>query len=143
MSELELYFLLKLDTIVSAAGILAFLTGFAVCAFTIAFFVFYADAEEHLERVREAKANNRPVYSIDKMAYDIRELSKRMIKRILPFFIIFCLIRIAVPTTKEMVIIKVLPKVLANEQIQELPDNVLEFINGWLKEYTPVKENLK
>lgn len=29
------------------------------------------------------------------------------------------------------------PPVVNNEQVQEIPKNVLDFVNGWLKENTP------
>ena len=31
----------------------------------------------------------------------------------------------------------VVPPVVNNEQVQEIPKNVLDFVNGWLKENTP------
>lgn len=33
----------------------------------------------------------------------------------------------------------VVPPVVNNEQVQEIPKNVLDFVNGWLKENTPNK----
>lgn len=37
----------------------------------------------------------------------------------------------------------VVPPVVNNEKIQELPENVLDFVNGWLKENTIKKDNKK
>nr|DAL31742.1 MAG TPA_asm: hypothetical protein [Caudoviricetes sp.] len=36
----------------------------------------------------------------------------------------------------------VVPPVVNNEKVQEIPNNVLDFVNGWLKENTP-KERSK
>jgi len=45
------------------------------------------------------------------------------------------------PNTKEMAAIILIPKVVnsvaANEKLKELPDNVLDLANAWLKELSP------
>jgi len=41
-----------------------------------------------------------------------------------------------IPTTKQMAIIYVVPKVVNNENLKELPNNVLKFVNGYLLELT-------
>lgn len=48
-----------------------------------------------------------------------------------------------VPTTKEMCAIKVLPAIINNEDMQELPNKVVDLANEWLEELKPQKENEK
>ena len=47
--------------------------------------------------------------------------------------IIFALTALFTPTTKEMAAIIVVPKIINNEQVKELPDNVLDLANEWIK----------
>ena len=50
------------------------------------------------------------------------------------------------PTTKQMIAIITIPKIVNNEQIQEMPDNALRLINQKLKEWaeeTQILENPK
>lgn len=46
------------------------------------------------------------------------------------------------PTKEIATAMFVVPPVVNNEKIQEIPDNVLDFVNGWLKENAP-KEHSK
>lgn len=48
-----------------------------------------------------------------------------------------------IPTTKEMVAILVVPKIANNEKIQQLPDNLLNLVNDWIKELEPKKDTAK
>lgn len=41
------------------------------------------------------------------------------------------------PTKEIATAMFVVPPVVNNEKVQELPQNVLDFVNGWLKENTP------
>lgn len=43
------------------------------------------------------------------------------------------------PTTKEMAAIIILPKLSQNETLQQLPDNILNLANEWIKELSPKK----
>ena len=40
-----------------------------------------------------------------------------------------------IPTTKEAVAIYMIPKIANNEQIQQLPDNAMKFLNGKFEEW--------
>lgn len=42
-----------------------------------------------------------------------------------------------IPTTKQLAVILVAPKVINNEQVQKLPNQVLELANEWLEELKP------
>lgn len=44
---------------------------------------------------------------------------------------------IFIPTTKEMCAIKAIPIIANNEQIQELPNKVIELANEWIDELKP------
>lgn len=49
-------------------------------------------------------------------------------------------LKIFTPEKETLIAMYIIPKIAVNEQIQELPDNILEFINTWVKEQT---EDLK
>ena len=42
-----------------------------------------------------------------------------------------------VPTTKEMCAIKLVPMIANDEQVQELPNKVVDLANEWLDELKP------
>lgn len=46
-----------------------------------------------------------------------------------------------IPTTKEMCAIKVLPVIANNDEVQQLPNKVVELANEWIDELKPNKEN--
>ena len=51
--------------------------------------------------------------------------------------IAFCVVGRGLSPTKEIATaMVVVPPVVKNEQVQEIPKNVLDFVNGWLKENT-------
>ena len=43
------------------------------------------------------------------------------------------------PTTKQMATILVAPKIINNEQVQQIPDRVIGLANEWLEELSPKK----
>ena len=48
---------------------------------------------------------------------------------------------IFVPTTKEMCAIKVIPTIVNNEQVQEMPDKIMDLANEWITELSPNKDS--
>lgn len=46
-----------------------------------------------------------------------------------------------IPTTKEYCAIKVIPAIANNQQVQELPNKVIELANEWMEELKPKKDN--
>lgn len=58
----------------------------------------------------------------------------------LPLAFIFLLIGVLTPTTKEMAAILVLPKIINNQKVQQLPDKVLDLANEWIEELSPKKD---
>ena len=51
----------------------------------------------------------------------------------------FSLVACLTPTTKEAAAIIVIPVIANNEQVQELPNKILELGNDWLEELKPKK----
>lgn len=47
-------------------------------------------------------------------------------------FIISLFFTIAVPNTKQAAVVYCLPKIVNNEQVQKLPDNLLRLANRWI-----------
>ncbi|GAF94385.1 unnamed protein product, partial [marine sediment metagenome] len=71
------------------------------------------------------------------------EYGKKWLKISLLFFVLGGLIvfsNIFIPTTKEMCAIKAIPVIVNNEQVQELPNKVVELANDWIDELKPNKE---
>ena len=53
-----------------------------------------------------------------------------------------CIVGKSLSPTKEIATAMfVVPPVVNNEQVQEIPKNVLDFVNGWLKENTPKEQS--
>ena len=64
---------------------------------------------------------------------------KRLALKIaLPIILVTSILLAATPSTKEMAAIYLIPKIVNNEQVQQLPNNALEFLNselrGWIKD---------
>lgn len=78
--------------------------------------------------------------SKDKGAF--KELSEyttsiaKWFKRAVITFVCLILTCIFAPTKEIATAMFVVPPVVNNEKVQELPQNVLDFVNGWLKENT-------
>ena len=47
-----------------------------------------------------------------------------------------------IPTTKEMCAIKLVPMIVNDEQVQELPNKVVDLANEWIDELKPKKEEI-
>lgn len=58
-------------------------------------------------------------------------------KRAIITFVCLLLTCILTPTKEIATAMFVVPPVVNNEKVQEIPQNVLDFVNGWLKENTP------
>lgn len=76
------------------------------------------------------------------IAYDFNaeKIVPAMKKLLIVFISVFavCVIGKNLAPTKEIATAMfVVPPVVNNEKVQEIPKNVLDFVNGWLKENTP------
>jgi hypothetical protein len=49
-------------------------------------------------------------------------------------FCIFMAFNVIIPTTKQAAIVYCLPKIVNNEQVQKIPDNLLKLTNSWIDE---------
>ena len=59
----------------------------------------------------------------------------------IPLLIISILGLLLIPTTKEMISVLVVPKIVANERIQGIPDKFLTLADEWMEEMRPKKES--
>jgi len=64
---------------------------------------------------------------------------------IIMFFLFFLIpaARIFVPSTKEMCAIKVIPVIVNNENVQELPNEIVGLAREWIEELKPKKGDTK
>ena len=62
----------------------------------------------------------------------------RLLKYTVPSFILAVLLAVFVPNTKQAAGIYIIPRLAANQQIQELPKAILDYVSGWLQANTPV-----
>jgi TRAP-type C4-dicarboxylate transport system permease small subunit len=131
MTGFEIYLILQLNSIILVLAL--------ICAFLVIYGLVSIVAD-NIQRSILLESPHRD---------DIADSSARWKKHrarakfILPLGVIFFLLALFIPTTKEYVVIKVVPKIVNNEQVQELPDNLMRFINNWLKENTKESEGRK
>jgi len=69
----------------------------------------------------------------------------RLFKRYCPpLAVIFILLAVFVPNTKQACTIYVVPKIINNEQVQQIPDKLLELgnkqLDEWIEEFKDVKK---
>lgn len=113
MNYLLLYFILRLDVLSSTIFAVAVVTGIL---FAIALLCFMLNPED----MPGAKL--------------IRDASKPWLKGLgIPFVIAIFLI-IMIPDTKQAAVIYCLPKIVNNEQVQKIPEKLLDLSNTWLDE---------
>lgn len=71
-----------------------------------------------------------------------RERGKKAFQQLLPFtllcFVLLCGAML-IPSSKEYCAIKAIPVIVNNEQVQELPNKVVELANEWINELKPSK----
>ena len=70
---------------------------------------------------------------------EYRDFKKVFQWSILPAILagLFC---VAIPTTKEMAAILVVPKIVNNQKVQAMPDKVLDLANAWLEKLKPAEK---
>jgi len=75
-----------------------------------------------------------------------KQEAKEHIRKALPtliVFFVFAIGNIFIPSTKEMCAIKIIPRIVNNEQVQELPNKIVELANEWIEELKPKSEDEK
>jgi hypothetical protein len=119
MTGTEMYWLLMLDNISTMFVILCFVSGFAIVV--VSALVLCATEDMGWE--------------------DVKPFAKPFYVIAVPLFIITCIAATMLPTTKQMAAIIVVPKIINNETVQELPAKLLELGVDWIEELKPdVKE---
>ena len=125
MSSLGLYFLLMLDSLKQMLMTISIIATIAlVVCLIIMFIAFLVKVDEGDEK--------------EKCAFVI----KGTLRVFWPVFIVWLLVFTPyhfIPTTKQMAVIYVAPKIINNEAVQKLPVNILKLTNEWLEELSPEK----
>ena len=113
MTGWEIYWITRLDGIRILAGV----SIIVIFAISVIYMIFKDDEYRYGKKEKEYTA-----------------FLWKYLKKILPVFMIPILLLVLTPTTKEMFAIKILPKIINNEKLQELPDLGLDYMKQWLKE---------
>jgi hypothetical protein len=123
MTATQLYFLLKLDdfrSIIENLGLTALVLG------GLAFILSLVG--KGVSSVNES----------DEIAAGLKKIIKPS-AIVVVVGIIFMLFRAALPSTKQLAILYVVPPIVNNENIQKIPGKVLNLANEWLEELKPNK----
>ncbi len=120
MTSWMMYWLMMLDNIRGATAALtavsAIVTFFGVCFFAVA----------RISNSEKDKEDNRKIL----------EWLKWPLRTAWLFTITFTLGCIFIPTTKQMAAIIVVPKIINNKQVQEIPEKLMGLCDAWIKEKT-------
>lgn len=116
MTEMQMYWLLKLDDISSAACLFATICGILFLVIMIICACGYSEFDNHEKKI---------AYKTSRNSFIV--------------FIIFLIPAILIPNTKQMALIMVTPKIANNEQVKQIPDKLLDLANEWLDELKPNK----
>ena len=121
----SIYWITRCDSICGTAMLFAIVLGI-ISAVVLVFFVIVhgTDCEED---------NN----GINKLCGFVNKL----LAAVLVPFLLACAILVAVPTTKEMAAIYVIPAVANNEQLQGLGQDIVDLAKTWVAELMPKKES--
>lgn len=124
MTEMQMYWLITLDSISSSLITITVILGFISVIIFICWFMC------------DPKAYN----DTEKLVY-VR--SKKIVKWIIPIFIIFLLTSTFTPNTKQMAAVKVVPKIINGIEKSKIPEQLNDLAKEWIKELTPKKESKK
>lgn len=111
LTEMNVYWITRLDGFQAAASVIGALGTLAALIFLIVSIVFWYEEE-----------------------------NAGMFKTALPLFFVPLLLILGslfIPTTKEMCAIKAIPMIVNNEEVQEIPDKVLELATEWIEGLRP------
>lgn len=70
---------------------------------------------------------------------EFNQYNTRWFKRLIVALICLVLLRGIAPNKEIVTAMLIVPPVVNNEKVQELPENILDFVNSWLKENTQLK----
>jgi hypothetical protein len=105
-----MYIITRLDTISQVMGVFTFL--FVVLSVILLICFFYN------------KYQDEPKFA---------KILKKYLYLSCPIAILFLILALAIPNTKQAIAIYTVPKIVNNESIQELPKNTADFVNEQLK----------
>jgi len=138
LSMLAMYLLVKCTAIQTFFSIIC---GIAFGIFSIAFLGKWISIDNYGDKYN---------VTLEQVKKYEEKMTERFKKFIWPFFsagVIFLLLAMAMPDTKQMAIIYVTPKVvnsvMANEQIKKLPSNLVGLANAWIEEFKPDTNSVK
>ena len=120
LTPMQLYWIIKLDTFCGLFTGFAVIFGILTIVCITGAIITFCDGDEKYSRIW-----------------------KKFVKYIASFFIIFLSIAVFLPTTKEMAAIMILPKIINNEKVQEIPQRLLDLGLEWLNELKPVKQTIE
>lgn len=123
ITETEMYWLTRLDNIRDAAVGILILWALVTAAVSIVSIICGGWPDTEKEKC-------------------VAQILRRFI--VVPVWAILCCLiatLIFVPTTKEMCAIKAIPMIVNNEQVQELPNKVVDLANDWIDELKPNKNS--
>lgn len=121
ITTMQLYWIIKLDSILNAALLFILISGICVTIGLIG--VIWC--------------------KIDEIFKDYIYIWRKILKYSLLIFIVSLCFKIFLPTTKEIAAIIVLPKIINNEKLQEIPNKVMDLGFEWLEELKPTKQENK
>jgi hypothetical protein len=138
MSTGFIYLLVKLDSIICMLKTLSLpiniLLGISIVIVLISY-IGQAIAREDDDCGKPPPADK--VKSIDFKMKNIRKMGLKMLCWFAPLFLIFTVGIGLVPTTKEMAVIYVVPKIVDNENAKKIPDKIFKLADEWLEKMSP------
>lgn len=133
MTSMFLYWIIKLSSIKSLFSCLCGLFGtFSIIGF-IVFIIskcYHGSYDIKTNELYGKEAHN------SKM---IKDMFLLIFKVSSILWVVSLLINTFLPSTEEMAVIYVIPKIVNNESIQQIPEKLLNLANSWLNEITPEK----
>lgn len=69
--------------------------------------------------------------------------AQRIARNLIIAFVVCMAVRAFLPSTKTIAAMVILPPVVNNEQVQALPADILGFVRGLIREYTPKEGEAK
>lgn len=125
MTELQVFWWLKLDSILTFVQIVAFISGLFLVIVLIYTAVGFCSSVDDEDRIKYKKAHN---------------FLNRILLPTTTVILVLSVLCVLIPTTKQYTVIKVFPKIVNNEVIQQIPDD-LKDMYSIAKEY--VKDIVK
>lgn len=122
MNWFVIYLFLKLDNLVGLFAIITFFTGVIIIVYGVAYPLWLADI--HDSQKEQARKNRHAFYS--KYFYK---------KTAILIFFVSLFFAVFTPTTKEFAVIYLLPKIVNNTKVQQMPNKALAVLNKKLDEW--------